>query len=128
MAQQEPQFTVEMLPEIDVRTFVPKGNRLLVKPYTLTSDKIGSVIAADDTKLKMQKMLINKGVIVSIGPNVEDKLLQPGIEVFFFRGNSAGGLREGNQELLLFQEFAIEGQIDEDAARLVEHQKVAAVC
>lgn len=113
MAEQRPmEFTVDMLPEINLRTFRPKGNRLLIKPIVVTEVKIGSVHIGDNQREQMKKMLINKGEVVSVGTDIQDKTIMPGSIVYFFRGNSGGGLRVGSEEYLLFCEYDILADID----------------
>ncbi len=100
------QITLQQLPEIDIETFRPKGNRLLIKPIVI-ENKIGSVIIAEQSSDQASKVLINRGVVVSIGSEVLDKEIKPGAVVMFYRAASEGGLRQGQQEYLLMCEYNI---------------------
>lgn len=111
--QQKPfELTLEMLPEIDIRTFRPKGNRLLISPIVQKNMKIGGIFIGDVTEAEIRRVTINKGVVVSVGPGVDDKTIEPGCVVHFWRHASGGAFRQGDQELLLFCEYDIIGDID----------------
>ncbi len=113
--QQQPkqfELTLEMLPEIDTRTFRPKGNRLLISPIVLKNLKVGNIFVGDTGEEQIRRHTINKGVVISAGPGIEDKSIEAGSIVYFWRHASGGAFRQGEQELLLFCEYDIIGDID----------------
>jgi hypothetical protein len=122
--QQPFQLSVEMLPEISVKTFRPRGNRLLIKPIAIEEAKIGSIHLGDSQVDNIKKTMINRGIVLTVGSEVQDKNIVPGSVVFFYRHGSEGGLREGNQELLLFCEYNILADLDPAAVVAENAQEV----
>ena len=111
MAETQFEITLDMLPEIDTVTFRPKGNRLLIQPISPVDNKIGSVMIAESSSSKISKVLINKGIVISVGSAVQDKEIVPGATVMFYRHASEGGLRSDKTEYLLMCEYNILGDI-----------------
>lgn len=115
MAEQKAfQLSIDMLPEIDLRTFRPKGNRLLIKPIPIAETKVGSIHIGDGQVDQIRRTCYNRGTVVLTGTGIEDKEIVPGSTVFFYRHASEGAFRVGQEEHLLYCEYNIVADINPD--------------
>lgn len=116
-AQIDEKVIRKLLPEVDIDIFQVKADRLLILPDDEKTGDLktpGGVIIGEVSTDKIRKTMLTQGTIVKVGKDVgaastTGPELQVGMTVFFYRANSIGAIRQGEQVYILFNEYHIEG-------------------
>lgn len=105
-------MSIYMIPEVeDILDIQVQADKILIKPCPESLPKTkGGVLLPETTEDKIKQTMLTKGVIVNVGAKVEDKSLLPGVTVFYFKANSMGALRQGEDVYMLFNEYHIEAR------------------
>lgn len=103
-------FNIEFLPEIDIDTYQSYGDKILIRPADIAEIKTSKGVhlgdkAADD----ILKSVITKGEVLSVGADVKNKSIVPGITVYFYRQNSEGAFRVNSEAVFVFNEYHLFG-------------------
>jgi len=118
----EPQISEKavrnLLPEVDIDIFRVKADRLLILPDDEQGGDLktpGGVIIGEISTDKIRKTMLTSGTIINLGSTVSDPELKVGMTVFFYRANSIGAIRHGEQVYILFNEYHIEAYLEQEA-------------
>jgi len=97
-----------MLADVEnILTFKMRGNRVLVKPSEKDIPKTqGGILLTDKTADSM----LASGSVISAGPQVPD--LKAGDIVYFYKGNSEGLVRQGDDIFPWFADYNIVAILD----------------
>ena len=114
--QQEPQIDDKMmraaLPLIDIHTFQVKNDKLLIltdeEQHKNTPVPVSAIDLGADVIKSIKKQAIAKGIVINMGPRIEDKDLKVGMTVYFYRQNSEGGVKDSAETAyVVFSEYHI---------------------
>lgn len=103
-------LNINFIAQVDnILEFQTRGNLLLIKPSPEDAPKTSGGILLPETSKDKEQMLA-RGEVIVVGSQVLG--LTPGDTVFFFRGNSEGAVRQGNDIYFLFQDYAIKAVLN----------------
>ena len=104
----EPAFKVEFLPEVDLSTFTPCQDMLMVRHIEAEELKTsGGVILGDKTAEEYRKTVMARGEVIAVGPEIKNKNIVKGATVYYYRQNSTSAVRVAIQAYYIFNEYHI---------------------
>ena len=105
-----------LMPAVDISTLHLTNAQVLIyhedqnKKSGESTKTAGGIILTDKALEEAYLDKITIGTIVAIGPQIQDKEIQPGKRALFYRATSDGGIKGTDDKIyVLFNEYNIRG-------------------
>lgn len=118
MSQLSDEMIRSLMPEMNIKDLHLTGQQLLIfhedqnmkredsKPLMTP----GGIQLTDKSSKEVYLGMITTGTIIKIGPQIQDKEMQPGKKAVFFRSLSEGSIKDADGKIyVLFNEYNIRG-------------------